>query len=88
MSQEQRRGLMPNGSLNMHKIIFKAYDHDLHRFMRANEVRIDPSGQVWYNNSADAGLEIWEPLAETAEWLTIEAVIIIGDDYTNLKKRI
>lgn len=72
----------------MPKIIFKAYDHDLHRWLRANEVRIDPTGQVWYNNSADAGLEIWEPLHENAEWLTIEAVIILEDDYANLKKRL
>jgi hypothetical protein len=56
--------------------------------MRADEVRIDPTGQVWYNNNADAGHEIWEPLAKTAEWLTIEAVIITSDDYTNLKKRV
>ena len=74
--------------MTKNKIIFKAYDHDLHRWLRANEVRIDPTGQVWYNNSADAGLEIWEPLADTAEWLTIEAVIITSDDYTNLKKRL
>lgn len=68
------------------KIIFKAYDHDLHRWLRADEVRVDPTGQVWYNNSAVG--EIWEPLADTAEWLTIEAVIITSDDYKNLTKRI
>lgn len=70
----------------MPRIIFKAYDHDLHRFMNANEVRIDPTGQVWYNNSTVG--EIWEPLHPNAEWLTIEAVIILEDDYANLKKRL
>lgn len=70
----------------MKKLIFKAYDHDLHRWLRDDEVRIAPSGQIWYNNSTQG--EIWEPLHDTAEWLTIEAVIILEDDYANLKKRV
>lgn len=57
----------------MIKIIYKAYDRDLHRYLRDDEVRIAPSGQVWYNNS-EVG-QIWEPLSDSAEWLVIEKVI-------------
>lgn len=52
------------------RVSFAAYDTDLHRYMTDDEVRIAPSGQIYYANTPGD----WQPLAETAEWIVIKSI--------------
>ena len=67
---------------------FRLYDTATHSYYAAKDVRIDGTGQIWYNNSRSRTVAIWEPLHASGEGCELRNVILKFNDHTNYKKSV